>query len=65
MFFPQLAMTDYCPWECGILVLSIQIENVAHSFMSDVSVNGFYNILGYSLPNCDLRLHVEYKYTIV
>ena len=22
-------------------------------------------ILGYSLPRCDLRLHVEYEYTII
>jgi len=57
-------MADYCPWESGILVLSVQIGNVAYSFTSDISVNGFYNILGYSLPTCDLRLHVEYKYTI-
>ena len=33
--------------------------------MSDVGVSGFYTILAYSLPRCDLRLHVECKYTIV
>jgi len=30
--------------------------NVAYCFMSDVNVNGFYTILGYSLPKCDLQL---------
>jgi len=33
--------------------------------MSDVGVSGFYTILGYSFSRCDLRLHVEYEYTIV
>jgi len=46
-------------------LLSVQIENVTYCFMSGVSVSGFYTILAYSLPRCDLRLHVECKYTIV
>ena len=46
-------------------LLSVQIENVAYCFMSDVGVCGFYTILAYSLPRCDLRLHVKCKYTIV
>jgi len=33
--------------------------------MSDVGLRGFYTILGYSLPRCDLQFHVEHKYTIV
>jgi len=55
-FFPPLIIIDYCPWEYCILVLSVQMGNVAYCFMSDVNVNGFYTILGYSLPKCDLQL---------
>ena len=33
--------------------------------MSDVGVSGFYTVLAYSLPRCDLRLYVECKYRIV
>ena len=33
--------------------------------MLGVRVNSFYTILDYSLPSCDLQLHVECKYTIV
>ena len=51
--FPRLIMIDYCPWEYCILVLSFQIGNVAYCFMSDVNVNGFYNVFGYSLPTRD------------
>ena len=54
-FFPRLIMIDYCPWEYCILVLSFQIGNVAYCFMSDVNVNGFYNVFGYSLPMRDLQ----------
>jgi len=46
-------------------LLSVQIENVTYCFMSGVSVSGFCTILAYSLPRCDLRLHVECKCTIV
>jgi len=33
--------------------------------MSDIGASGFYAILAYSLPKCDLRLYVECKHTIV
>jgi len=33
------------------------------NFVWGVTVNDFYNIVGYCLPRCDLRLRVEYKYT--
>jgi len=39
--------------------------NIVYKFVRIVNVNNFYNVSGYSLPNCDLRLHAEYKYTIV
>ena len=45
--------------------LSIQFGNITYNFAWNVNANGFYNVLGYSLPHCHLRLHVEYKYTIV
>jgi len=38
--------------------------NIVHKFVRIVNVNNFYNVLGYSSPNCDLRLHAEYKYTM-
>jgi len=39
--------------------------NIIYKFIQIVDVNSFYNVLGYSLPNCDLQLHAEYKYTMV
>ena len=37
--------------------------NIIYNFIQ--IVNNFCNVLGYSLPTCDLRLHAEYKYTMV
>jgi len=31
--------------------------NIVYKFVRIVNVNNFYNVLGYSSPNCDLRLH--------
>jgi len=45
--------------------LSVKIGNIVYNFILIVNVNSFYNVLGYSLPNCDLRLHAEYKYIMV
>jgi len=45
--------------------LSVEIANVIYNFIRIINVNSFYNVLGSSLPNCDLRLHAEYKYTMV
>jgi len=39
--------------------------NIVYKFTRIINVNNFYNVLDYSLPNCDLRLHAEYKYTMV
>ena len=39
---------------CGSF-LSVQIGNIIYNFIWIVSVNSFYNVLGYSLPNCDLQ----------
>jgi len=44
---------------------SVWIGNIIYKFIRIVKVNSFYNVLGCSLPSCDLRLHAEYKYTIV
>jgi len=42
----------------------LSIVVIIYNFIQIVNVNSFYNVLGYSL-NCDLRLHAEYKYTMV
>jgi len=59
-FFPRFVIIVFCPWQYCILVLSVEIlvlsVNVAYRFISDVNVNGFYTVLDYSLPRCDLQL---------
>jgi len=44
--------------------LSVWIENILDNFVWDITANDFYNVVGYSLPRCDLRLHMEHKYTV-
>ena len=44
------------------IVLSIWIGNIINIFVWDVTANDFHNVVGYSLPSCDLQLHMEYKY---
>jgi len=39
--------------------------DVLDYFVWDITANDFYNVVGYSLPRCDVRLHMEYKYTVV
>jgi len=39
--------------------------NVLDNFVWNITANDFYNVVGYSLPRCDVRLHMEYKYTVV
>jgi len=44
--------------------LSVWIGNILDNFVWDITANDFYNLVGYSLPRCDLQIHVEYKYTV-
>jgi len=39
-----------------MLFVFICIGNIAHKSVLNVNVNGFYNVLGYSLPECEFQL---------
>jgi len=49
----------------SVVVYFYPFVNIIYNFVRIVNVNSFFYVLGYSLPDCGLLLHAEYKYTMV
>jgi len=56
----QIRNQDYA----SVRIVFVRL-NVLDNFVWNITANDFYNVVGYSLPRCDVRLHMEYKYTVV
>jgi len=57
---PEIEVTHQC-----VSFLSVWIGNILDNFAWDFIANDFYNVMCYTLPRYDLRLHVEHKYPII
>jgi len=55
----QIWNQDYA----SVRIVFVRLD-VLDYFVWDITANDFYNVVGYFLPRYDVRLHMDYKYTV-